>query len=170
MTDKEHNIFWYAARTRYGQEITVRDRLSSLGFDYFIPTTRAKNYRGKTREKPVINNLVFLRASKQEACDLKVYQGLPLNYMYDSVSHSMLVVPDKQMDDFMRVFDQSIKEGGLVNESLAIGEKVRVTDGPLKGVEGHVVELLGEYYVSVGLCGLVCARAKVARAWLEKIN
>jgi len=81
----------------------------------------------------------------------------------------MMVVPDKQMEDFRRVFDLSLGEGGLVDETLELGEKVRVTKGALRGVEGYVVELLGRTYVVVSLIGCLWARARVPRAWLEKI-
>lgn len=169
MVQDDTRICWYAARTRYGQEIGVRDRLQSLGVENFIPTTRARNYRGKMREKPVINNLVFLRTTKGRACDLKVFYGLPLNFMNDAVSHSMLVVPDKQMEDFIKVFQVSDTEGGLLKDTVTPGEKVRVISGPLIGVEGQVLELAGEQYLIVGLCGLVYARTKIPRSCLEKM-
>ena len=81
----------------------------------------------------------------------------------------MMVVPDKQMEDFRRVFDLSIVEGGLIDQPLELGEKVRVTKGTLKGVEGFVEELLGRTYVVVSLIGCLWARARVPRAWLERI-
>jgi hypothetical protein len=79
-------------------------------------------------------------------------------------------VPDKQMDDFRRVMDCSIEEGGLVDQPLSLGERVRVTKGALRGVEGHVLELLGRTYVVVGLLGCIWAKAKVPRAYLEKVG
>ena len=82
----------------------------------------------------------------------------------------MMVVPDKQMEDFQRVMDQSLEEGGLVDKPLEVGEKVRVTKGVLKGVEGYVLELSGKTYVVVSLIGCIFARARVPRAWLEKIG
>ena len=47
---------------------------------------------------------------------------------------------------------------------------MKVVKGPLKGVEGHILELLGKYYVVVGLSGFLWARAQIPRAWLEKIQ
>ena len=81
----------------------------------------------------------------------------------------MLVVTDKAMDDFQRVFACSIDEGGLMGQPLKVGELVRVTEGPLKGVEGYVLELRGKVFVVVGLLGMIWARAQVPRAWLEKV-
>jgi len=81
----------------------------------------------------------------------------------------MMIVPDKQMDDFKRVLDFSLTEGGLVDQPLEIGERVRVTKGALKDVEGYVVELLGRTYVAVSLLNCIWARARVPRAWLVKV-
>jgi len=79
-------------------------------------------------------------------------------------------VRDKEMEDFRRVFDLSLEEGGLVDQPLSVGERVRVTRGALKGVEGRVLELQGRTYVVVGLINCLYARARVPRAWLEKIE
>jgi len=161
---------WYAARTTYGREVGVRDRLASKGVEHFIPTERRRNYRGQMREHAIINNLVFIRATKQEACQLRTVYGLPLNYLFDYASHSMMTVPDKQMDDFRRVLEAGIEEGGLVDQPLALGERVRVVKGALKGVEGCVLELQGKLYVVVALCACVFARARVPRAYLERVR
>ena len=80
--------YWFAARTSYGQEVGVRDRLVSKGVEHFIPTERRRNYRGQMREHAVINNLVFIRATKQEACQLRTAYGLPVNYLFDYASHA----------------------------------------------------------------------------------
>ncbi len=161
---------WFVARTGYGREIRVRDRLASLGIECFIPTRTRKNYRGKDVEHPLIPNLVFLRASQKQACDMKVYGGLPVNYIFDYARHCMMTVPDRQMEDFRKVLEASIAEGGLVDVDVALGDKVRVTHGPLKGVEGYVIELQGKFYIVVELCLNICAKARIPRAWLEKIE
>ena len=163
-------LSWYAARTRYGQELGLKARLSAMGVEHFIPVEKVRDSRGKMREKAVINNLVFIRSTKQKACEIKACDRLPLNYIFDYARHTMMQVPDKQMDDFMRVFEAAISEGGLMDVPLSLGERVRVTCGPLKGVEGNVLELHGRLYVVVGLCLLVFARAKVPRAWLERVG
>lgn len=163
-------LCWFAARTRYGQEVGIKNRLSQMGVEHFIPVSKSRNSRGRITEKAVINNLVFIRASKQEACSLKTEARLPLNYIFDYAAHTMLTVPEKQMDDFMRVFEYSISEGGLMDTPLELGERVRVTKGPLEGVVGNVLELQGKLYVVVGLCMLVYAKAKIPRAWLERVN
>jgi len=147
----------------------MRDELTSRGIENFVPSvTRAKT-RGKgTVEMAVLPNLVFLRMNRDDAFALVNNGGVQLKYLTDCATHKAMVVPDKQMDDFRRVFDASVDEGGLVREPLNLGDRVRVVKGPLNGVEGFVLELQGEFFVVVGLIGMLYAKARVPRAWLEK--
>ena len=153
------SVKWYAARTRYGQELKVRDRLVREGVEHFVPE--------RTTGGPVIPCLVFLKATKQEALDLANTGVIPVKYIVDCATRTLLVVPDKQMEDFRRVMDLSLEQGGLVDRPLKLGERVRVTKGPLLGVEGYVQQFCGKYYVVVSLLDSVFARARVPKSWLE---
>lgn len=162
--------YWYVARTRHGAELGVRNRLSALGVESFVPTRTRRASRGKALvEEPLLSSLVFLHATRSDALDLIHFRGIKADYLFDCATRKLMVVPDKQMEDFKRVFDLSIQEGGLVDAPLHVGERVRVTRGCLKGVEGYVLELQGRTYVVVGLLNCLYARARVPRAWLEKI-
>ena len=152
---------WFAARTRYGQELKVRDRLAREGVEHFIPV--------RADGRPVVTNLVFLKATKAEALDLANTGVVPVKYVIDCATRTLLVVPEKQMEDFRRVLDHSLEEGGLMDQPLALGDRVKVVKGPLKGVEGHVIEFQGRYYVVVSLLDSLFARARVPKSWLEKI-
>ena len=159
--------YWFAAHTRYGQELKVRDRLEARGVEHFIPTVPSD---GPRKEKAAVSNLVFLKASKPEALELANTGVIPVKYIVDCATRTLLVVPDKQMEDFRRVMDLSLEEGGLMDRPLALGDRVRVTKGPLRGVEGHVIEFQGRYYVVVSLLESLFAKARVPRSWLEVVE
>ena len=152
---------WFAARTRYGQELKVRDRLAREGVEHFIPV--------RADGRPVVTNLVFLKATKAEALDLANTGVVPVKYVIDCATRTLLVVPEKQMEDFRRVLDLNLEEGGLMDQPLALGDRVKVVKGPLKGVEGRVIEFQGRYYVVVSLLDSLFAKARVPKSWLEKI-
>jgi len=161
---------WFAARTRCGAELGVRDRLDRLGTEHFLPVEQLRRTRSRaTYEHPLIPGLIFLRATKKQACALTNEMSLPVRYLIDPATHSLLVVPDKQLEDFRRVLDLSTEEGGLMDKPLELGDYVRVIKGMLRGVEGRVLEFHGEFYVVVELLGWY-ARASVPRAWLEIIE
>ena len=163
-------VRWFAARTRCGAELSVAGRLAKLGVENFIPTERRTRTRGRASyERALIPGLVFLKATKQRACSLANEDAVPVKYLVDPATRSLLVVPDKQMDDFRRVLDLSTDEGGLMDRPLALGDRVRVTKGVLAGVEGYVLEFKGRTYVVVRLLDSWFAKASVPRAWLEKV-
>ena len=163
--------YWYVARTRHGAELGVRNRLSALGVEHFVPTRRRQASHGRTMvEEPLLTSLVFLKATRSKALDLIHFGGVKADYLFDCATRKLMVVPDKEMEDFRRVFDLSTEEGGLVDKPLSVGERVRVIRGVLRGVEGFVLELQGKTYVVVALLNCLFARARVPRAWLEKIE
>ena len=148
----EQQKYWFAARTRDKQEFTVRkslDRLKSeedLDLDYYLPTRfviSQLKYRRKRSEVPVIRNLVFVHSTKQTACDISNIYNVPLFYMKDFSTHSMLVVPDKQMEDFM--FE-------------------------LSGIEGEVAIEANKTYVVIRIKDLLTASIKVPKSYLKIIK
>ncbi len=93
---------WFAARTRCGAELSVAGRLDRLGVERFVPTEVRRRTRGAaTYERALIPALVFLKATKQRACALANEDSLPVRYLIDPATRSLLVVPDKQMEDFL---------------------------------------------------------------------
>ena len=166
----EQKAYWFVAKTRHGAELGVRNRLTQLGVESFVPTRVRRSSRGGAMvEEPVLTSFVFLRATKLEALNLIHLYGVNASLMNDCATHQLMFVADKCMEDFRRVLDASIEEGGLMDKPLSVGERVRVTKGALKGVEGYVLEVQGRIYVVVGLLNCLFARARVPRAWLEKV-
>lgn len=158
------------AKTRHGAELGVRNRLTQLGVENFVPTRTRRASRGKGMvEEPLLTSFIFLHATKVDALNLIHYCGVKANLINDCTTHGLMFVSDKCMEDFRRVLEASIEEGGLMDKPLSVGERVRVTRGALEGVEGNVLELQGRIYVVVGLLNCLFARARVPRAWLEKV-
>ena len=164
---------WFAARAGNCQEIKAKEKLQRFNVEHFVPTavTLVERRGRKVRvEKSLIGNLVFIRATKEEACALVNYRGLPLHFIPDRCGGgSMLTVPDKQMEDFKRVFDRSVSEGSDPTLFFSAGDRIRVMKGELKGVEGQVIETEEGLYVAVSLPGLLQARARIPASFLQKI-
>lgn len=168
---ERQTAYWYVAKTRHGAELGVRNRLCALGVESFVPTRMRRSAKGKgTVEEPLLMNFVFIHTTRSNALDLIHFQGVKADYLFDCATRQLMTVPDKQMEDFQRVLDASMEEGGLMDVPLELGQWVRVVKGPLRGVEGTVLELQGRFYVVVSLMNCLYARARVPRAWLEKIE
>lgn len=172
-------VYWFAARTRDKQEFTILKSLEklkteeNLDIEYYLPTrtvvTQLK-YRRKRSEVPVIRNLIFVRATKQTACDISNIYGIQLFYMKDLFSHSMLVVPNKQMEDFMFVMDLNPDGVSFGNAPLAVGNKVKVIKGDFCGIEGEVATEANKTYVVIRIKDLLTASVKVPKSYLKIIK
>ena len=172
----ETQKYWFAARTRDKQEFAICKyiaRLKSeaqLDVDYYLPTRMVVSqlkYRRKRSEVPVIRNLVFICATKQTACDLANVYDVRIFYMKDLATRSMLVVPDKQMRDFMFVMD--LKPDGVCfdNASLVVGDRVLVMKGDLSGIEGEVAVEANKTYVVIRIKDILAASIKVPKSYLK---
>ena len=175
----ENQKYWFAARTRDKQEFAICKSLSRLkseehlDVDYYLPTrivVSQLKYRRKRSEVPVIRNLVFIRTTKQTACDLSNVYGVRLFYMKDLFTRSMLVVPDKQMSDFMFVMDLNPDGVSFDNGSLVVGDRVRVVKGDLTGVEGEVATNANRTYVVIRIKDILTASVKVPKSYLKIIK
>ena len=171
--------YWFAARTRDKQEFTVRkslDRLKSeelLELDYYLPTRiviSQLKYRRKRTEVPVIRNLIFIYATKQTACDLSNVYGVRRNFKKDLFTHSMLVVPNKQMEDFIFIMDLNPDGVSFDSAPFAIGNKVKVIKGDFSGIEGEIATQAYISFVVIRIKGVLVASIKVPKSYLKLIN
>lgn len=171
--------YWFAARTRDKQELAIRKSLEklkseeNLDVDYFLPTRTIISqlkYRKKRSEVPVIRNLIFIRTTKQLACDIPNVYGVQLFYMKDLSTHAMLLVPNKQMEDFMFVMDLNPDGVNFDNDSLVVGHKVKVVKGDFCGIEGEVATGTNKTYVVIHINGILTASVKVPKSYLKLIE
>lgn len=173
----EQQLYWFAARTRDKQELVIRNSLeklrSDINIEYYLPTQfviRQLKYRRKRVEVPFIRNLIFVRATKQDACDLSNKYGIQLYYIKDFVTRAMLIVPDKQMEDFKQILDLNPDNISFANEVLTVGSKVRVMKGDLCGIEGELAFEANKTYVVIRIEGVLTASVKVAKSYLKVIS
>ncbi|NDV64974.1 UpxY family transcription antiterminator [Bacteroides sp. 224] len=169
----EQQEFWFAARTRRDQEFAVRDALKKLNVEYFLPTrkiVRELKYRRKMVEVPVIRNVIFVRATKDRACSIANDYGVQLFYMKDLSTHSMLVVPDRQMKDFMFVMDIAPDGVSVETEPFTVGEKVRVVKGDFCGIEGELMSIANKTHVMIRIPQVMAVTVRVPKRFVEKVK
>ena len=87
--------------------------------------------------------------------------------------NKMITVPNKQMEDFIRVSNLPAEEliplGIREGESLT-GQRVKVIDGPLVGIEGFIKRIEGNKRVVVTIDGMLATALKfISPSLLTKI-
>ena len=169
----DNELHWYVANT-CRQEKKIKQRLDSMGIENFITFQQiARKIHGvdKLIEVPVIPNLVFIHTTFKSCMSLIQEYAFDMRYLRDRETGNFLIVPDKQMNDFMFLLDFSKEMVEVVNENLKKGDKVRVIKGDFAGIEGELIRVKGHKRVVVRLEGVVSlATAYIPGSFLEKIE
>lgn len=170
--DKKMN--WYVAHTRVNQELFIKKKLDELGIENFLPCEE------QVRETPLgrkmirvllIHGMIFIRTDKATSFSLVNEYALNIIYLKDIEGHHTLIVPDKQMEDFMFLLDFSPDGIEILNKDLKRGDKVRVIKGPLQGLKGELVRLRGHKRVVIRLEGVASiATSYIPGSFLERIE
>lgn len=141
---------WFPMRVTYGREMKVKGELERLGIENFVPMTyKVMGVNGEILHRelvPAINNLIFVRSTQERISGLKRSNEVlePLRYMVDLTAeeeHVILTVPDRQMENFMRVATNTDESVMFLDEKSIVGKegkRVKIMGGAFEGVEGVI--------------------------------
>lgn len=141
--------FWFPMRVTYSRELKVKAELDRLGIENFLPMTYrladADTEHPRRELVPAINNLIFVRSSKSRISSLKSTELLqPLRYIMDRTAkeeHTIMTVPDAQMQNFMRVASRTDDSVLFLNDETVVGKegkRVLITGGVFDGITGVI--------------------------------
>ena len=162
---------WFPMRVTYQREMKVKAELDRLEIENFIPMTyrfTESRKQGDTELRrelvPAINNLIFVHSTKERISELKVSNELlePLRYMIDQTAgeaHTIMTVPDKQMENFMRVASVTDDTVMFLDGTTIVGKegkRVQIMGGPFEGVTGVIRRVKRCKRVVVELEGIAC--------------
>ena len=180
--DMRTALQWFPMRVTYGREEAVKKKLDQDGVENFLPMREEWTYDDQRMPhrclKPAIRNLIFIHSSQEQITQLKMYRNeyQSLRYITNVFSDSdkILIVPDCQMDNFIRVAsvqDDRVRFLEYNHEFLTKpGKRVRVIDGDFKGSEGVIRRIKKNQCVVVQVEGVAAvAITFVPSAWLEEI-
>ncbi len=144
---------WYACYTRARHEKQVEKLLQQRGIDSYLPTLRRERQwkdRRKQVEFPLFPSYVFGRFTLGQIHDVLTTPGVST-----IVRTRGYPTPIREHElENVRLFAQALERTGLEPAPRPLpreGDRVRVTDGPFRGVEGLVLETRGRKRVLVGL-------------------
>ena len=148
--DADGQIRWYVMRA-YKAEKRAEETLAAEGMEHYVPKTYAlRVYHGvKSRHLvPALPSLVFVHASHDDIVDFKRRHNF-LQFITGKrgVKSEPMVVPDRQMTDFIKVSSQYEADTVYLKPEevdLTKGTKVRILGGPFDGVEGLFLRVKGK--------------------------
>ena len=141
---------WFPMRVTYSREMKVKAELDRLGIENFVPMTYklvCDDSENPHREfVPAINNLIFVHSTQERISGLKLSNEVlkPLRYIMDRTAekaHEIMTIPDRQMENFLRVASMTDDSVMFLDESTIVGKegkRVQIMGGVFEGVEGVI--------------------------------
>jgi transcriptional antiterminator NusG len=131
---------WHSLWTRSHCERLVHDQLAARGFRLFFPTIEAWSRRGGVRHLisvPMFPGYLFLHHAVDKVSYVEVLRARGLVAILGERWDRLAVVPDAEIEAIRRVLE--VRLPILPYPYLRDGQRVRMTDGPLRDVEGILV-------------------------------
>ena len=136
---------WYAVHTRSRHEKQVDLFLSERGVETFLPlvhTLSRRRDRKKYVDIPLFPGYLFVFTEKERLLfDVKYTRGV--TRIIGTDLDAPTPIPDKQILDIKSIMETDVQLDPF--PYLKKGRMVRVKSGPLKGLEGILVERKGHY-------------------------
>jgi len=168
---------WFAIRVTYNRELKVKADLDARGITNFVPMQYRREERNGQMVKrlmPSVHNLIFINITPEEMAEYKRTTALPIRYIMSRETHKPITVPNREMENFIKVAGTHDEELIYLNPNpgdFSQGERVRIIGGMFAGAEGVFVRVKGDRRVVVNVPGVVAvATTFVHLSMIEKIN
>ena len=132
---------WYAIWTKSHSEQLVADQLAAKGLDIFLPKISVWSRRGGVRHAirlPMFSGYLFVRANVDKNTYLDVIKARGVVRMLGDRWDCLSPISYHEIDALQQLANSGL--AAMPHSYLREGQRVRVTAGPLKGVEGILVE------------------------------
>lgn len=163
------NVRWFALQVRSQHERAVSLALRDKGYEDFLPVCQIKRRwsdRVKRLEMPLFPGYLFCRFDVEKRLAILVTPGVQF-----IVGIGKIPTP---IDDCEVVALQSIVKSGLPVEPwpfLKIGQRVRIEQGSLEGIEGILLTPKSSYRLVVSVTLLQRSVAvEIDRDWVTPIS
>ena len=160
---------WFAVRVKSQRERGIAASIGSKGFEEFLPLYQCRRRwsdRMKSMELPLFPGYVFCRIDPLIRLPILTVPG---------VLHFVGIgrIPAPIDDAEMAAIQCAVRSGLRVEPSayLEIGQRVRLEEGPLAGLEGILIEIRKQYRVVVSLSLLKRSVAvEIERHWVTPLG
>lgn len=163
---------WYVAYVKNRHEKKMAERLRSMKIEYFLPVQqeiRQWKDRKKKVECVVIPMMLFVKATEEERMEVLKMDSV-VCFMTLRGERKPAVIPEKEMERFMFLLTNATDRVEIIDELLQPGKPVKVIKGPLKGMEGELVERAGKTKIMVRLELLGTAGVEMEAGMVETMT
>jgi transcription antitermination factor NusG len=146
---KKSDLPWFALQVRTRHEAAIAGFLEAKGYQQFVPLYKFKKRwsdRIKTMEAPLFPGYLFCRFDPQYRLPILKTPGVIQIVGYDRIPTP---IDETEIDAV-----QTLVASGLQTQPwpfLAVGERVRIESGSLRGLDGIVVKMKENHRLVVSI-------------------
>jgi transcription antitermination factor NusG len=136
-------VSWFALHVRGRQEFNISENLGSNGYEWFLPLYKSSKRwsdRIKQVDSPLFPGYVFCRFNPMDRMPILKIPGV---IQIVGFNRQLVAVDEEEIRAI-----QALVASGIPNHPcpyLEVGDKVRIESGPLRGLEGLLVEFQGNH-------------------------
>ena len=152
-THSELERRWYAIYTKPRWEKKVAERLEEKRIEHYLPllkTLKLWSDRKKWVQEPLFKSYIFVHVSDKEYLPAIQTAGAVKYIIFERKPVSIPSIQIEAIKTFIASGDDLI----IDSPELKIGDRVQVARGPLKGLEGTLVEFHQKHRVRVVIDGI----------------
>ena len=152
MIDDRDERFWHALYVRSRMEKKVLSQLEESGYKAYLPLiTQVKQWsdRKKKVEEPLFKSYVFVYSNEKEYIPILNVYGV---IKFVTFERKAVAVPENQIlaiKKFVSDFEKGEEYKMMNHEELKVGQKVRIINGPMKGLTGKLETIYNKRHLIV---------------------
>ena len=150
--DSREEKHWHAIYVRSRSEKKVLSQLEDQGYTAYLPlVTQMKQWsdRKKKVEEPLFKSYVFVFSSDKEYIPILNVYGVIKFVCFEKQA---VIVPENQIlaiKKFVSEYERGEEFKMLNSEDLKVGQKVRIINGPMKGLTGRLETIRNKRHLIV---------------------
>lgn len=160
---------WYAIRVRSNFEVVTAAALEGRGYEQLLPTYKTRSRRTdrvKDNDRPLFPGYVFSRFDFNNRLPVLTCPGVVNVVTFGS---EPAVVDPVEIETIRSIVSSGL--GAQPWPYLKVGRKVLIEQGPLKGIEGLVVEVRRRFHLIVSVSLLQrSVSVQVEREWVRPLG
>ena len=139
--ESDRHLRWYALWTHSHCEQLVRGQLDARGFEVFLPTVGVWSWRAGVKHRirrPLFPGYLFVRDALTGTRYVELLKARGLVGVLGGQDGNPGEIPDMEIDAIRALVASELPASPY--PYLQTGQRVRISEGPLAGVEGILVD------------------------------
>lgn len=166
---------WYAMRTFHNKGSVVRSVALKDGVEWYTPIREREVIVGgnvEIHKEEIMPSLIFVRANVEWVERLRAITGDNVMPYCEPGSSRIYSIDDNEMNIFRFVARTAVRQIESVDYSeLHANDRVRITGGIFKGMEGYIRRIHGTRRFIVAIEGIAAiATSYIPRQFVERLN